>query len=74
MVIRDQNGKRVTRSVRREADGSWGVTVWFGGAFNGLATSITRLRFRTRAAARGADISDYPSDPDWIGWAPVFDY
>ena len=65
-MVRDQNGRRVTRSVRREEDGTWGVTVWFGGP-PGIATNIVRLRFRTREAARFADISNYPSDPNWVG-------
>lgn len=65
-MVRDQNGRRVTRSVRREAEDLWGVTVWFGG-WNGLATDVRRLTFRTRESARRADISDYPSDPNWVG-------
>ena len=45
--------------IRREPDG-WSVTVSHGD------TTHRRLVMRTRAAARRADISDYPSDPDFI--------
>lgn len=73
VTVRDQNGRRLTRSVKRERDGSWSATVWFGGC-NGLGTDARRLRFKTRASARQADISNYPQDPNWIGYMPIFDY
>ena len=62
MTYRDQNGRRVTRSVRRAEDGNgWIATVWFGG-FYGFVTDVTTYRYRTRAQARDADISDAPGD------------
>ena len=66
MTIYDQNGNRVTRSIRRNASGNWEVTVYFGGLY-GFATNVRRIEMRTRAAARRADISDYSEDPDYIG-------
>lgn len=51
----DQNGKAVTQSIRREQDGTWGATVWFG---CNPATDIRRYYYRTRQAARKSDISD----------------
>lgn len=55
--MRDQNGKRVARRIRREPqlDG-WGVNVWFGGV-NGLCTSLRRHVYSTRREARGASIA-----------------
>jgi len=55
-MIRDQNGRAVFKHVRQEEAG-WGCNVWFGGC-NGLATSLRRHYYRTRAEARNADISD----------------
>lgn len=55
----DQNNNRVTSSVRREADGTWGANVWFG---SGFVTDVRRYVYRTRAQARQADISDCPGD------------
>lgn len=56
-VVRDQNGVRLTASVSREPDGTWGRTVWFGGV-NGLGTNVRRYYYVTRAAAMRGDISD----------------
>ncbi len=57
MQVRDQNGNRLSANVRRESDGSWGRTVWFGGA-NGFATTVRRYFYRSRAEARKGCISD----------------
>lgn len=63
MIIRDQNGNRLTRDVRLETlkDGSeaWGVNVWWGGLY-GFATDVRRYYYETRAQARRGDISDSP--------------
>jgi hypothetical protein len=57
-MIRDQNGNRVTKSIRRESDGTWSANVWWGGA-NGFATNVQRRHgYKSRAAARNADISE----------------
>jgi len=53
----DQNGKRLTRNLCRSTDGSWGVTVWWGGA-NGLGTDARRYYYASRKAARAACITD----------------
>ena len=53
----DMNGNAVTKSVRRESDGTWGATVWFGGGL-GPATDVRRYYYMTRRDARAADISD----------------
>lgn len=55
-TTRDQNGKRLAAKVAREADGTWGANVWFGGA-NGLGTDVRRYYYETRDDARCADIS-----------------
>jgi len=52
----DQNGNRLSKDVRREPDGTWGVTVWFGTP----ATNVRRYYYRTREQARQGDISDGP--------------
>lgn len=73
MIIRDSDGNRLTKDIRPEADirGDidrgiiWGVTVWHGG-LNGFVTGtltngsphVRRFYYRTRAQARGADITD----------------
>lgn len=58
MKVIDNNGKLVSKSVRREADGLWSANVWFGGG-NGFATNLhRRYGYKTRNAARNADISD----------------
>ncbi len=51
----DQNGRQVTKSVRRENDGTWGATVWSG---SGVVTDLGRYYYRTREHARRADISN----------------
>jgi hypothetical protein len=56
-TIRDQNGKTLTHDIRREDDGTWGCTVWFGG-WNGFATNVRRYHYRTREQAEDGDISD----------------
>lgn len=61
MAIHDQNGNPVTRSVRRELDGTWGANVWFGGLY-GFATNLQRNYYRTRAQALAADISNDYND------------
>jgi len=66
MSPRDQNGRRLHADVRREEDGSWGATVWFGG-LNGLGTHVRRYYYRTRAEARRADISDSPGRRGCVG-------
>ena len=52
-TVRDSNGKRITRDIRRESDGTWGANVWFGGAV-GPATTPRRYFYQTKAAARNA--------------------
>ena len=51
----DANGRRICKDVRRESDGTWGATVWFG---SGCVTDVRRYYYRTRRQARNADISD----------------
>ena len=53
----------MNKGVKQEADGSWGVTVWFGPPWrdtsgNWTAQTVRRYYYRTRAQARLADISD----------------
>lgn len=63
MMIRDQNGNQVTRSITQErVDGRvlWGVTVWFGGGWNGMCTDVQRYYYATRRQARNADIAHSP--------------
>lgn len=55
------NGQRLTPAIRQEADGTWGVTVWFGG-LNNFGTNVRRYRYATRAQARSANISHTPGD------------
>ena len=57
MTTRDQNGKLLTKSVKRESNG-WGANVWFGGGLGGIATNIRRYIYSTRQQASAADISD----------------
>lgn len=47
---------KVTKDVRCEHSGIWGVNVWLG---VGSATNVLRYYYTTRAQARKADISDY---------------
>lgn len=60
-IVRDQNGKQLSRNIVRDGDGYWGVNVWFGG-LNGLATDVRRYRYRTRNQARAATVADAPGD------------
>ena len=56
MTVRDSNGKKLTKSVKKEEQG-WGATVWFGGA-NGLGTNVRRYYYETKTQAQNGDISD----------------
>lgn len=52
----DQNGNKLFKNVKKQKDGTWAATVWFGHC---PATEVRRLGgYPTRAAARAADISD----------------
>ena len=64
MATSDQNGNPVTKSVKREDDGTWSANVWFGSY---PATNIRRYKYETRAQARDADISDEPGKRGMIG-------
>ncbi len=55
-MMRNVDGNVVCRNLRREPDGLWGVTVWFGG-WNGIVTNIRRYHYATRDQAQHADIS-----------------
>jgi hypothetical protein len=55
--MKDQNGNRLTKNVRRESDGTWGANVWFG---HNPPTSLRRYYYATQSQARAADISDEP--------------
>lgn len=56
----DQNGNRVTKSVRRESDGTWSAVVWWG---SGNVTNVQRMYgYATREAARDSDISESATD------------
>jgi hypothetical protein len=44
------------RRIRREADGSWSVTVWWG--HHGIVSHVQRYFYNSRAAARASDIGD----------------
>ena len=53
---RDQNGNRVTKSIRREDDGTWSRVVWWG---NGIVTNVERrYGYASRRAAEQGDISE----------------
>jgi len=54
----DQNGNPVIKDVRREGS-VWGANVWWGSGPLGV-TTIRRYYYRTREAARNADIGDEP--------------
>jgi len=56
MKITDSNGKKLTKSIKKEKRG-WGVNVWFGGC-NGLGTNVMRYYYETRAQSKNSDISD----------------
>ncbi len=52
----DQNGNKVTASVRREPDGTWARNVWWG---SGVVTNVERrYGYPTKAAALAGDISE----------------
>ena len=77
MTIRDQNGNRVAQSVHRVRDASglngWAACVWSGGFFGPadwkLVTDVSWNVYRTRAAARDADIGDSNTSTD-INYVP----
>ena len=54
-TTRDQNGKRITKSVHQDVDGMWWVKVWSG---NKNVTNVREYGYRTRKQARNGDISD----------------
>lgn len=55
-MIRDQNGKIVTKSVRKESDGLWSATVWSGSS---VALDVhRRYGYLSRRIASQADISE----------------
>ena len=56
MKVTDNNGKTLSKNVKKEEQG-WGVTVWFGG-LNGLGTNVRRYYYETRSQAQNGDISD----------------
>ena len=58
------NGETIYSDVRREPDGGWGCTVWFGSDY---PTMVRRYRYATRAQARKACISDDNRTPGWMG-------
>lgn len=56
MTNYDQNGNRVTASIRRDEDGTWSRNVWWG---SGVVTNVRRqYGYRTRKAATEGDISE----------------
>lgn len=56
--VRDQNGNILSKSVRRDADGTWSANVWFGSP---VATNVRRYYgYKTRKAAQESCISDTP--------------
>ena len=57
MTTRNIYGNPVRRNIRRQSDGSWAVTVWWGG-LSGCAAEMRRYYYETRRQARGGDISD----------------
>jgi hypothetical protein len=59
-TTRDQNGNRVTKDIRREADGTWSRNVWWG---SGCVTDVRRqYGYASRAAAERGDISGAEED------------
>lgn len=55
-TARDQNGNRVTKDIRREADGTWGRNVWWG---SGCVTNLQRRTgYASHKAAWAGDISE----------------
>lgn len=59
MIYYDQNGNRVTRSVRNVglSEPRWIVDVWSGG-HGSICTNIRTYTYRTRQQARDGDIGD----------------
>lgn len=56
----DQNGNRITKSIRRESDGTWSRNVWCGA---GSVTTVRRYSgYRTRRLAEVGDISETPAE------------
>src|SRR5690606_11210266 len=56
-----QTGGVVTRSVRRDGDGTWSATVWSTDA-EGFAADVRRKSgYLTRRAAREANINETPA-------------
>ena len=55
MATMTANGERVTRSVKKESDGTWGANVWFGSHY---VTDVRRYYYATRKQAQDADIGD----------------
>ena len=51
----DSNGTTVTKDIRKEPDGTWGRTVWFG---SHNVTTVRRYFYSSRQTARAGDISD----------------
>jgi hypothetical protein len=60
MATIDQNGRKITKSVKRESDGTWSALVWSGlGTQANPARDVRRVYgYKTRAEARQADISE----------------
>lgn len=59
-MTRDANGNRVTKSIRREADGTWSRNVWWG---SGVVTNVRRnYGYASRKAAAAGDISESASE------------
>ena len=58
--MRDQNGNPVHKNISRNPiDGLWYANVFFGGGGGGFVSAMRRYGYRTRAAAREGDISDF---------------
>ena len=59
-MLLDQNGKRVSRDIRREPDETYSSRVWVGAGTPGNpARNIRRMSgYLTREAAVAADISE----------------
>lgn len=58
---RDQNGRRIYKHVRQEADGTWSANVWSGtGTRANPAQNVMRFGgYLTRKDALSADIADF---------------
>ncbi len=58
-TLRDQNGNRVTKDIRRDEDGTWSRNVWWGGGLSQYVTNVRRMHgYATRRAAADGDISE----------------